>query len=61
MVWKGIDAAADGVDRQLADGDGQPAISLIADAENGRGVGGDDHSHVVPRKIADHAWWRDRY
>ena len=48
----GIDTAADGVQRQLADGDGQPAITLITDAENRRGVGGDDHAHIVPWEIA---------
>jgi len=52
---EGIDTAADGVKRQFADGDRQTAVALIADAKDGRGVGGDDHSHIVPREVADHA------
>jgi hypothetical protein len=48
---KRIDAAADGVQRQLANRDGQATVALIADAENGRGVGGDDHPHIVPGKL----------
>ena len=51
---EGVDAAADGVESQLADGDGQATVALIADAENGRGVGGDDHPHIVPGVVANH-------
>ena len=49
------DAAADGVERELADGDGEAAVALVADAEDGAGVGGDDHAHVVPRVVLDGA------
>ena len=52
---KRVDATADGINRQFANRNGQPTVALIADTENRRGVGGDDHPHIIPGKVTDDA------
>src|SRR5690554_1047229 len=52
---EGADAAADRIERELPDRDGEPAIALIADAEDGRRVGRHDHPHIVHGEAIEHA------
>ena len=50
----GADAARRRVEAQLANRDRHAAEALVADAQNGAGIGGDDHPHVVERHIVQH-------
>ena len=50
----GVDAADQGVQRQLPDRDAHPADALIAEAEDALAVGHDDHVRVAVRAVVDH-------
>ena len=49
----GMDAAASGVKRELADRDAHAASTLIAEAEDALAVGDDDHFGAVELRIGE--------
>ena len=48
-----MDAAAGGVERELADRDAHAAGALVAEAEDALAVGDDDHLGVVELRIGE--------
>lgn len=52
---EGAHPAADRIKRELSNRDGETTIALIADAEDRRRVGRNDHAHIVHREAFEHA------